>query len=138
MLKKLLSVTLAGLLVNMFAVAPVGAGTKTKQDKAAQKAEKVKQAVNKLGTGERARIKVKLKDETRVRGYVSQIGADDFQITDAKTGTATTVAYAQVKQIEGKNLTTGQKVAIGVGIAAIVLIIVALVGIHQFREDCCF
>jgi hypothetical protein len=136
MLKRLLSVTLAGLLLNLVSVAPVCA--KGKQDKDAQKAEKVKRAVNKLGTGERARIKVKLKDETRLKGYVSQIGENDFQIADAKMGTTSTVAYAQVKRIEGKNFTTGQKVAIGVGIAAIVLIIVALVGIHQFREDCCF
>ena len=136
MLKRLLSVMLAVLLVNMSAVAPARA--QTKEQKEARRAEKVRKAVNKLGAGEKARIRVRLKDETRVKGYVSEIGADDFQITDAKAGSTTRVAYTQVKQVEGKNLSTGQKVAIGLGIAAAVLAVVVLIGLHEFREDCCF
>jgi hypothetical protein len=127
---------LAVLLVNMSAVAPARA--QTKEQKEARRAEKVRKAVNKLGAGEKARIRVRLKDETRVKGYVSEIGADDFQITDAKAGSTTRVAYTQVKQVEGKNLSTGQKVAIGLGIAAAVLAVVVLIGLHEFREDCCF
>jgi hypothetical protein len=124
MLKRLLSVALAGLLLNVVAFVPVRAATK--QDKEAQRAEKVKKAINKLGTGEKARVHVRLKDKTQVKGYVSQIDSDDFQITDAKTGTKTTVAYTQVKGIEGKNWTTGQKIAVGVGIAAAVVLVLGI------------
>ena len=126
MLKKLLSLMLAGVLLNMVAVASVHAAGKTQAEKGARDAEKVKQAVAKLGTGEKARIKVKLKDNTKVKGYVSQIGDDGFQITDAKTGAQTQVAYAQVKQVEGKNFTTGQVIAISVGIAAAVVLVLGI------------
>jgi hypothetical protein len=136
MTKRLLTLALAGLLLNLLTFAPVRA--ETKQEKDARRAEKVKQAVRKLGTGEKARIKLKLKDETKVRGYVSEIGEESFQVTDAKSGAATSVAYAQVKQVEGRNLSTGAKVAIGLGIVAGILAIVVLVGLHEFREDCCF
>ena len=40
-----------------------------------------------------------------------------FTVTD-KTGAATSVAYPQVKSVQGNNLSTGAKIAIGVGIAA--------------------
>jgi cell division protein YceG involved in septum cleavage len=117
----------------MLVVAPAYAETQGEKD--ARKAEKVKQAVNKLGTGEKARIKVRLKDGTRLKGYVGEIGADDFQIRDAKTATTNRVAYAQVKQVEGQNLSTGAKVAIGLGIAAGVLVIVFLIGLHEVRNS---
>ena len=125
-LKKLLSLALAGILLNMVAVGRAHAAGKTQAEKDARNAEKVKKSVAKLGTGEKAHIKVKLKDNTKVKGYVSQIGDDGFQVTDAKSGAQTQVAYLQVKQIEGKNFTTGEVIAIGVGIAAGVVLVLGI------------
>lgn len=132
MLKRLLSLTLAGLLLNLSVAVPVCA--ETREEKDARRAEKVKRAVEKLGTGEKARVKVRLKDGTRLKGYVEATGADDFQLKDAESGTTTRVAFADVKQLEGRNLSTGAKVAIGLGIAAGVLVVVFLIGLHEVRS----
>ena len=129
MLKKLLLLTLAGLLVNVFAVAPVSAATKA--EKQAQFAVKVKEGIKRLGAGEEARIELKLRDKTKLKGYVSSIGEESFTVVDAKTGVAHIVPYPQVQQARGNNLSTGEKVMIGVGIALAVLLVIAIVVVHD-------
>ncbi|MGI9067261.1 MAG: hypothetical protein ACR2HX_12780 [Pyrinomonadaceae bacterium] len=47
---------------------------------------------------------------------------------NAKTGEVVTVAYPQVKQVQGNNLSTGAKIAIGVAIIAAILTIGVLAG----------
>jgi hypothetical protein len=129
MTKKLLLLMLAGLLVNLSAVAPVRAATKA--EKEARFAEKVKEGVKRLGTGRDALIEVKLRDKTKLKGYISEIGEDGFSVTDAK-GASTHVPYVQVKQAKGNNLSTGQKIMIGVGIALVVVIVIALIAAHEW------
>ena len=46
-----------------------------------------------------------------------------------KTGGATEVPYPQVKSVKGNNLSTGAKIAIGVGIA--ILVIYAILGAND-------
>ncbi len=99
MIKKFVSLILAVLLLN------AGMGTvyaKPNTEKEARYAEKVKQAIAKLGTGETALVKIKLRDKTKLEGFVSAVGDDSFGVTDIKTGVATTVAYPQVKKVKGK------------------------------------
>ena len=80
-----------------------------------KKIEKIKQKINKLGTGENVIIKVKLYTDTTYQRYLSQVGADNFVVVD-KTGNQITINFADVDSIGGKNLSTGVKIAIGVGI----------------------
>ena len=122
MFKKLLSLFLVALLINLAALAPAYAASKA--EKEARLAEKVKTNVLKLGTGEAARVKIKLRDKTKLEGYISASDVEGFTVIDAKTGTATTVAYPQVKSVKGHNLSTGAKIAIGVGIAAALIFII--------------
>ncbi|HXG65131.1 MAG TPA: hypothetical protein VNO70_08480 [Blastocatellia bacterium] len=82
----------------------------------------------KLGIGQDARIEIKLRDKTKLAGYISETGEEHFTITDDKTGVATVVAYHQVKQVKGNNLSTGAKIAIG---AAIVLFAIYLILFNQ-------
>jgi hypothetical protein len=49
-------------------------------------------------------------------------------------GVATTVAYPQVKQVRGNNLSTGGRIAIGVGLSIALLLAVALL-VGTFAED---
>ena len=98
----------------------------TKAEKEANFAEKVKTEIAKLGTGTEAKIQVKLKDGTKLKGYVSQINEDSFVVTDEKTGTSTEVPYPQANQVKGNNLSTGVKIAIGVGITIGVIVLLAL------------
>ncbi|HET8782387.1 MAG TPA: hypothetical protein VFM63_08215 [Pyrinomonadaceae bacterium] len=94
-------------------------------EKEARFAQKVKTEIAKLGTGPDARVNLKLRDKTKLKGYISEVGDQSFAVVDDKTGAATTVAYPQVKQVQGNNLNTGVKIAIGIAIVAIVLLILA-------------
>jgi len=120
MLRKFVSLTLALLLAHVCA-APVSARTKVEKD--AARAAKVRQGVLKLGTGEGSLVKVRLRDGAKLRGFVSAADEASFTVTDAKTRVATVVPYGQVQQVKGNNLSNGAKVAIGVGIAVLVVAI---------------
>jgi hypothetical protein len=122
MFKKLLSLSLVALLINLGAMTPAYAASK--EEKQARFTEKVKASVLKLGTGEAARVKIKLQDKTKVAGYISAADGDGFTVIDPKTGIANTIAYPQVKSVQGNNLSTGAKIAIGVGIAAGIIFII--------------
>lgn len=122
MFKKLLSLSLVALLINLAGMHVAYAGSK--EEKQARLAEKVKASVLKLGTGEAARVKVKLRDKTKLEGYISAADGEGFIVTNPKTGMATTVAYPQVKSVKGNNLSTGAKIAIGVGIAAAIIFLI--------------
>jgi hypothetical protein len=128
MFTKLLSLALSGLLVYLLCPASVSAGTKPEKD--AQLAEKVRAGIAKLGTGPDARVEIKLRDKTKVKGFVKEIGETSFVVVDSKTGVSTEVPYPQVKQVKGNNLSTGAKIAIVAGIAVLVFL---LVGIHFAR-----
>ena len=122
MFKKLLALFLVALLINLAGVMPASAASNA--EKEARFAEKVKANVLKLGTGEAARVKIKLRDKTKLEGYISATDGEGFTVIDPKTGVATTVAYPQVKSVKGNNLSTGAKIAIGVGIGAALLFII--------------
>jgi hypothetical protein len=117
-----MTILLVVLVVNLSGVRLAYADSK--EAKQARFAEKVKANVLKLGTGESARVKVKLRDQAKLEGYISDAGAETFTVTDRKTGVATTVAYPQVKSVQGNNLSTGAKIAIGVGVAASIIFII--------------
>jgi hypothetical protein len=96
----------------------------SREEKQARHTEKVRQGILKLGSGESARLVIKMRDKTKLAGFVREAGQDSFVLTDMKTGESRSVAYADVTQVKGQNLSTGTKVLIGVGIAVAVLIII--------------
>ncbi len=124
MFKKILSLTLAALLSNAAAVVPAKAGAQVVGK--TQNVERVRERVRKLGTGEAARVELKLWDGRRLKGYVSEAGADSFTVADAKTGASATVAYADVKQVKGRNSLTAAKVGLTVAKGAAIVSAVAL------------
>lgn len=123
MLKNYLVFVLIGLLA---AAPPVWA--KSKAEKEAQQTAKIKTAILKLGTGPDARVNLKLRDQTKIAGYIREAGAESFVVVDS-AATATTVTYPNVTQVKGNNLSTGAKVAIVLGVVAAVL------GILLFFEN---
>lgn len=108
------------LLMQIGFVQPVAAGTNA--EKEAKFAEKVKDNITKLGTGTEAKVRLKLKDKTKLKGYISEAGTDTFTVIEAKNGAATVVAYSQVKQAKGRNNLTGKQIAI-IAVAAALFII---------------
>src|SRR5205807_9786699 len=125
MSKKLLSLVLVGLLLNIVGVIPAYASSK--EETRARFAEKVKEGISKLGTGPEARVEVKLRDGRKLKGYISEAGENSFVIVDAKSGAASTVPYPQVKQVTGNNLSKGAKIAITVGIVVGLLFLLTVV-----------
>ena len=120
MLKKLCSAALSALLLQ---AAIVPAFAKSDSDKEAARAAKVRAQLAKLGTGKDARVKLELRDKTKLEGYLSEAGDTHFAVTD-EGGKTTSVKCSQVKKAQGNNLSTGAKIAIGVGIAAAVVLII--------------
>jgi len=98
----------------------------SKEEKATRLAEKVKAGISKLGTGSGARIEVKLRDKTKLKGFVSEAGEDSFVVVDEKTGASSIVPYVQVKQVKGNNLSTAAEIAIGVGVILLPIVVVLL------------
>ena len=113
------------LIVLVMNLAVVTAFAETTEEKAAKLAEKVKANITKLGIGKDARIEVKLKDGTKLKGYVSQINENSFVIVNEMTGTTTEVPYPQAKQVKGNNLSTGVKIVI---VVVIIIIVGGLLG----------
>ena len=123
MLKMVCSLILSALLLQAAAVPAFAA---TSAEKEAKRAEKVRTQLLKLGTGSDARVKLTLRDKTKLEGFVSEAGAETFAVTD-RAGKTTTVGYGQVGKAQGHNLSTGAKIAIGVGIGAAVTLIIFLI-----------
>ena len=79
------------------------------------KASKARATVESLGNN--ARVQVKLRDTTKVKGSISAIAPDSFTVTDAKTGITNTVSYSQVDEVSeaggGGGLSTKGWIIIG-------------------------
>ena len=119
-MKRIISLTLITLLTQMLFVHAAFAGTKEEKF-----TEKVKTEISKLGTGTNARISVKLKDGTKLKGYIMEANENQFIVMNSKTGQAVPVAYPQVGQAKGNNLSSGTIVILGVIGLVILSIILA-------------
>lgn len=95
--------------------------------KAARLAEKVRAGILKLGTGETAQVSLKLKDKTKRKGYVNEIGEHSFVLMETSAASATTIAYGDVAQVQGHNLSTRTKIIIGVSAVVAAIIVLYLV-----------
>jgi hypothetical protein len=119
--KKTLIIAICATLIAASGIRPAYAAEK--KNKEDRMAEKVRSGVQKLGVGQDARIELKLRDKTKLAGYVSQSNDDNFTVTDIKTGSSTVVSYPDVTKVQGHNLSTRTKVIIGVAIAVAVAIV---------------
>ena len=124
MFEKSLSLVLAVLLTGMITCVPAPAQSQAGKDP--QQSEKVKAKVTKLGTGKQARVEVKLKDNTRLKGYIGEIAEEHFTLVDPKHGTVTPVPYEQVQQIKNTNHSAAYALGFGAAIIGGVILFVAL------------
>lgn len=127
MLQKITSFVLAILLFSAGSV-NLAYAANSKEEKAVALAAKVKEGISRLGIGENARVEIKLRDKTKLRGYISEAGEDSFVVVDAKTGKLIRVNYPAVKQVKGNNLHLGVKIAIGVAIVIVAFIVFVSIG----------
>jgi multisubunit Na+/H+ antiporter MnhB subunit len=94
--------------------------------------EKIKTNVSKRGTGEKERVNVKMRNGTKMKGFISQAGQDSFTLTDSKTKQTSTLAYSDVAQVKGTGLSTTSKILIGVGIGVGVSVAVLAIAFRNF------
>lgn len=135
--KRALSLLIAGLVVNLICVLPPSASAQRQS-----KAEKVKAAVAKLGTGPDTRVEVNLGNRVVHKGYVGEATENDFVVMEPKTGVTIRVPYSQVRSLKGRDA-AGSRVSVSsgkipvtaiVGIGAIVTV-VAVVAIALNLPD---
>jgi hypothetical protein len=100
MIRKIFTLALTALMLNLFFCAAPVAAVAQKQSKEERRAAQVKSQVALAGTGTEARVAVKLKDKTELQGYVSEMGAEQFTLTDEKTGATAEVMFAQVEKVK--------------------------------------
>jgi sRNA-binding regulator protein Hfq len=130
MIKKCLSVAFIGLLLFSTNLQLINAQTNTGNNAAT--VEKIKANVTKRGTGEKARVNVKMLNGTKMKGFISQAGDDSFTLTDSKTKQTSTLAYSDVAQVKKQGLSTGAKILIGVGVGVAVTAVVLAVAFRNF------
>ena len=120
---KITSILLIIVLVHIAYPSTALAGDSPEEE--AKFAEKLKSEIAKLGTGPDAQVEVKLRDKTKLKGYISEVSDESFTVVDGRSGSARTVTYPQVKQVKGNNLVTGAKILITIGIVLVIALIFA-------------
>ena len=96
MLKKFVTLALAGALV----CAQGGARAAAQAEKDSQTLAGVKAKIARAGTGETARVTVRLKDGTTRKGYVSEAREAEFVLRDLKNDAPTVIPYADAARVE--------------------------------------
>ena len=84
-------------------------------------AEEVRTKVESFGVGLTARVRVKLRNGSKVKGFIDRAGDDYFYLirTEGRYSTSVVIAYADVAQIEGvKSSIDWRKVAYRTGMGA--------------------
>ena len=131
MFKRIIAAVLTGLLIQTLCLGTASATSK--EEKQAQRVEKVRAGILKLGVGPDARVALKLRDNAKLAGCVSSSNSDSFVVTSLKTGDSATVAYHDVTQVKGNNLGTGASIAIGIaiGVGATLLLLFLYAIAHE-------
>jgi hypothetical protein len=130
MLKRLFSIGLVVLLIHAGSSLLIPGIAQAGQGDAAT--DKIKSTVARRGTGPKAKVTVKLKDQTKLKGYISQSGNDSFSVTDSRTGQVRSLAYTDVTEVKKQGgMSLAAKIGIGVGIAVGALAILVAIGCSQ-------
>ena len=133
MKRKYLTFALVALLLQASVGIPATAAfaaEKTQAERDAQTSEQVKVKVARLGVGERARVTVKFKDGTKLKGYISQAKDEEFIVRDRKTDAPTAVLYRDVARVDSnRGHSTARNITIGVvvGVGAVLTVLGILI-----------
>jgi hypothetical protein len=119
MCNKVFAIFVAVLTVNLVCVSSANA---QKKDLSVDEA---KATIAKLGTGPKAAVRVTLKDNKKIQGWLSSADEEHFTVTAEKSGASTDIKYSDVRQVKSlrpsKSLVALVAVAV-VGGAALVFL----------------
>ena len=88
---------LAGILVT---AAVSVHSTHAQSGPSSQTAEAARAGVERLGVGKDAKTEITLRDQRKLKGYVSATGTDSFTFVEKKSGASQTIAYADVVNVK--------------------------------------
>lgn len=125
MLKRTSLIFLIFLLINL-AFAPAAFAKSAGTNKEAKFIKKLQSNIQKQGIGVNSKIKLKLKDGTKLKGYISEINDNQFVVIEEKTGQNVSVSYNQVNQAKGNNWSQKQVIGL-IAIAALITFVVVAV-----------
>jgi hypothetical protein len=132
-MKRKLWVLFLGFALFFVPLGPVAGQAKPDQpSKLTEQITKIRAAISKRVTDDKARVKIQLRDGSEMKGRLNQAGNDDFTLTNEKSGQQMTLAYADVQRVKGRGLSTGKKIGIIAGVAAAVVVIVGIVAARNF------
>ena len=110
------------------------------------KAAKIKAEVVRRGVGPKARVRVKLRDKHELKGHITQIEEDSFEVLvdqdelDAQTvqSRLITIPYAEVVKVRGPR-SRAASIAIGVGMTVATLAALAMIAYAEVhKHDHCY
>jgi hypothetical protein len=97
LIRKNVSIIVSIALVVVTLVFPLRMTAQASPDPAT---EKTKLEVQKLSTDRGKQVQVKLRDQTKIKGYITAVEQDTFTVSDLKRGTSQTVAFAEVSSVK--------------------------------------
>ena len=97
MMKQLISLVLSNALVVLSCTSSFGVSFQG--EKEAKEIADVKRRIEKLGT-RTVRVEIKLRNNTKRKGYVQQIAEDHLVLSDLKTNTDTRIAYTEILKVK--------------------------------------
>jgi primosomal replication protein N len=130
MKRKCLVFALVALLLQSFVGLPVVVAAKTQAESEAQLLEQVKVKVARLGVGEKARVTVRLKDGTKLKGYIAQVKDSEFVVRDRKTDAPSVVLYRDVARVDSnRGHSTARNIALGtaIGVGSVLTVLGILI-----------
>ena len=116
MFARIFAIALSGLIL-LSAFGFQGAGAQSPGDQ--QATEKIRSKVLKMGVGVNARVEVKLRDNTQMKGYISDADQDSFTVVQSGTGSSKTISYADTQSVKKAGSGVSAKTWIIVGAAVV-------------------
>lgn len=142
-MKKPLVLVLVGLLIGCGCARGVSAQSQaasSTQHKETKHARNIRDLISKLGVGPDALVELKLRDNAKLKGYVSEYAEDHFIVTDRATGVTTTVKYEEVEKVGAwravktmikRDLSSpgraAKKIAVGAAVTVGVMVLVCVI-----------
>jgi hypothetical protein len=118
----MLAIMLTGMMLMAVGFRPVTAQSLQGAGQDDSRTAKLRMDVFKLGVGERARVEVKLRDHSKLKGYIGEATDGSFTVVDSKNGTNRRIAYADVEKVKkaGGGFSTRSWIIVGAAVAGAV------------------
>jgi hypothetical protein len=115
--------TLSCFLLLIISVAPVQARAGSQGADQANRGVDAKKAIEAIGVDYTRRVRLTLRNETKVEGYIRTVADDYVEVTNHKTAQTVRVGYADIVSIKVKKIWIDGKRTLGaiIGGAAIII-----------------